>query len=192
MKKKILVILGHPDKESFCGTLARTYIESARATGAEVRELLLGELEFDPTLWKGYNDIQELEPDLVKAQELVQWSNHMVFVYPNWWGTIPALMKGFFDRVFFPGFAFKYRDDSPLWDKLLTGRTAQLIVTMDTPAWYYRWIYRMPGHNEMKRTVLGFCDIKVKRITEFATVKDSTPQQREQWIETVKDLGKRA
>ncbi|MDJ0595791.1 MAG: NAD(P)H-dependent oxidoreductase [Pleurocapsa sp. MO_226.B13] len=147
MKKNILVILGHPDKNSFCGALARTYIESARATNSEVRELQLSELKFNPTLWKGYNRIQELEPDLVKAQELIQWSNHMVFVYPNWWGTMPALMKGFFDRVFLPGFAFDYRDNSPLWDKLLSGRTAHLIVTMDTPSWYYRWIFHRPGHN---------------------------------------------
>lgn len=192
MKKNILVILGHPDKDSFCGALTRTYIESARATDSEVRELQLGELKFDPTLWKGYNRIQELEPDLVKAQELIQWSNHMVFVYPNWWGTMPALMKGFFDRVFLPGFAFKYRDNSAPPDKLLSGRTAHLIVTMDTPSWYYRWIYHRPGHNEMKRTILEFCGIKVTQITEFAPVKGSTLQQREKWVNIVKAHGSNA
>lgn len=192
MQKKILVILGHPDKDSFCGTLARTYVESAMASGSEVRELQLGELKFDPILWKGYNRIQELEPDLVKAQELIQWSNHMVFVYPNWWGTMPALLKGFFDRVFLPGFAFKYRDNSAFWDKLLAGRTAQLIVTMDTPPWYYRLIYSRPGHNEMKRTILGFCGIKVVRITELAIVRNSVPQMREKWVSIVERLGANA
>ena len=192
MKKNILVILGHPDKDSFCGTLARAYIESTGATDSDVRELQLGELKFDPTLWKGYNRIQALEPDLVNAQELIQWSNHMVFVYPNWWGTMPALMKGFFDRIFLPGFAFKYRDHSALWDKLLSGRTAHLIVTMDTPSWYYRWIYHRPGHNEMKRTILGFCGIKVTQITEFSPIKESTPQQREKWVNIVKAHGANA
>lgn len=192
MKKNILVILGHPDKDSFCSALARAYIESARTTDSEVRELHLGELKFDPTLWKGYNRIQELEPDLVKAQELIQWSNHMVFVYPNWWGAMPALMKGFFDRVFLPGFAFKYRENSQLWDKLLSGRTAHLMVTMDTPPWYYRWIYHRPGHNEMKRTILGFCGIKVVKISEFAPIRDSSKQRREKWIAIAKDLGSKA
>jgi len=192
MKKNILVILGHPDKDSFCGALARAYIESASATGSEVREIQLGELTFDPTLWKGYNKIQELEPDLVNAQELIQWSNHIVFVYPNWWGIMPALMKGFFDRVLLPGFAFKYRDNSARCDQLLSGRTAHLIVTMDTPSWYYRWIFRMPGHNAMKRTILGFCGIKVTQITEFPLFKESTPQQREKWINIVKGHGANA
>ncbi len=103
MKKKILVILCHPDSNGFCGSITQAYVEGAMDTGAEIRELKLGELTFDPVLWNGYNKIQELEPDLVKAQELIHWSNHLVFVYPNWWGSMPALLKGFFDRVFLPG-----------------------------------------------------------------------------------------
>ena len=192
MEKKILVILGHPDKESFCGALAKAYIEGANGSGNEVHTINLGELKFDPVLWKGYSKIQELEPDLVNAQELMQWSNHLVFIYPNWWGTMPALMKGFFDRAFLPGFAFKYRDNSSFWDKLLSGRTAHLIVTMDTPSWYYRWIYRRPGHNEMKRTILGFCGIKVKTITEIAIVRNSQSEVRGQWIRMVERMGANA
>ncbi|NOR43567.1 MAG: flavodoxin family protein [Gammaproteobacteria bacterium] len=189
MKNDILVILGHPDINSFCGSLAKAYIDGAKASGSEVRELQLGELTFDPILWKGYKIIQELEPDLEKAQELIQWSNHIVFVYPNWWGAMPALMKGFIDRVFLPGFAFKYRENSPLWDKLLSGRTAHLMVTMDTPPWYYRWVYHRPGHNEMKRTILGFCGIKVVKISELSLMKTSSQQQREKWIAIAKNLG---
>ena len=189
MKKKILVILGHPDAESFCGALANAYVNGAKATGAGVRILKLGDLDFDPVLWKGYNRVQELEPDLKESQELINWSSHIVFVYPNWWGTMPALLKGFFDRVFLPGFAFKYRENSEFWDKLLSGRTAHLIVTMDTPPWYYRWIYHRPGHNEMRRAILGFCGIKVVKITELAIVRSSLPEKRDKWISMVERLG---
>ena len=193
MKKNILVILGHPDINSLCGSLTEAYIDSAKANGSEIRELQLGELKFDPILWNGYNKIQELEPDLVKAQELIQWSNHITFVYPNWWGAMPALMKGFFDRVFLPGFAFKYQDNNSLLpDKLLSGRTAHLMVTMDTPPWYYRWIYHRPGHNQMKRTILEFCGIKVVKITEFAPIKGSSQKQIEKWISLAKELGSKA
>lgn len=192
MKKKILVILCHPDGNSLCGSITQAYIDGAANAEVENRELKLGELTFDPILWHGYNKIQELEPDLVKAQELLLWSNHLVFVYPNWWGSMPALMKGFFDRVFLPGFAFKYGEDSSLPDKLLTGRTAHLMVTMDTPAWYYRWIFHRPGHNQMKRTILEFCGIKVTKISEFAPVKGSSQEQREKWITLAKEHGARA
>lgn len=169
--------------------LANAYIEGAKASGNELRQINLGELKFDPVLWKGYNKIQELEPDLINAQELIQWSNHIVFVYPNWWGTMPALMKGCFDRVFLPGFAFKYRKNSSFWDKLLSGRTAHLIVTMDTPSWYYRLIYRSLGHNEMKRSILGFCGVIVQTITEIGIVKNSLTRVRDKWITMVRHLG---
>lgn len=192
MKKKILVILCHPDSNSFCGSIAQAYIDGATKIGAEIQELKLGELTFDPILWNGYNKIQALEPDLTKAQELILWSNHLVFIYPNWWGSMPALMKGFFDRAFLPGFAFKYNEASSLPEKLLSGRTAHLMVTMDTPAWYYRWIFHRPGHNQMKRTILEFCGIKVKKISEFAPITGSSQEQREKWIAIAKEYGTQA
>ena len=95
--------------------------------------LRLGELVFDPVLHNGYSDIQALEPDLLSAQSDILWATHLVFVFPIWWGGIPALMKGFLDRIFLPGFAFKYRAGKTFPDKLLQGRTAHLLVTLDTP-----------------------------------------------------------
>jgi putative NADPH-quinone reductase len=129
---------------------------------------------------------------LVKSQNDIQWAEHIVFVYPNWWGAMPSLMTGFIDRTFLPGFAFKYRDNSQFWDKLLTGRSAHLLVTMDTPPWYYRWIFRSPGHNEMKRTILGFCGIKVNRISEFSPIRDSSQEKRDKWLIITKRLGEKA
>jgi putative NADPH-quinone reductase len=102
---------------------------------------------------------------------------------------LPALLKGFFDRLFLPGFAFNYRENSLMWDKLLSGKSAQLIVTMDSPPWYYHLIYRMPGHNQMKRTILEFCGIKPVQITSIGSIKASTEQQRAKWLKKVKHLG---
>jgi putative NADPH-quinone reductase len=190
MIKKILVILGHPDSESFCGALMQAYIDGASKTGVEIRALKLGELSFDPVLWHGYQKIQALEPDLVKARELIECADHLVFVYPNWWGSMPALMKGFFDRVFLPGFAFTYDDGVALPRKLLKGRTAHLMVAMDTPGWYYRWVFRKPGHTQMKRTILEFCGIKVAKITEFAPIKESSQKKRAKWLALAVKLGR--
>lgn len=133
MSQKILLILGHPQRGSFCGALADTYRQAAQARGAEVRLLALGDLAFDPVLRTGFDGAQPLEPDLAAAQESIRWAGHLVLVYPTWWGGPPALLKGFVDRVFLPGFAFRYRKGSILWDKLLAGRTADLLVTLDTP-----------------------------------------------------------
>lgn len=188
--RKILIINGHPDPQSFCLALADAYAEGAQAQDSvEVRRIDLCRLPFNPILQYGYRQRTELEEGLLEAQELIRWADHLVFVYPTWWGAMPAILKGFIDRVFLPGFAFKYRENSPLWDKLLTGKTARLIVTMDTPAWYYRLVYWRAGHLVMKRNILKFCGIQPVRVTEISPVKTSTAEQRAKWLNQVKKLG---
>lgn len=189
MKTNILIINGNPDPQSFCAALFETYRKAAIGSGAEVRSIDLSQIHFDPILRYGYRERTELEPELLEAQELIRWADHLVFVYPTWWGAMPAVLKGFIDRVFLPGFAFKYRNNSQLWDKLLTGKTAHLLVTMDTPSWYNRWIYKHAGHNVMKRNILHFCGIKPVRITEIGPVKPSTEELRSKWLHRVKKLG---
>jgi NAD(P)H dehydrogenase (quinone) len=123
-------------------------------------------------------------------QEEILAADHLVWVYPNWWSTFPALLKGFIDRVFVPGFAFKYHDKDPSWDKLLQGKTARLIVTMDTPKWYYWLINKNAGHNAMKIGVLEFCGIKPVNITVFAPIKSADEAKRKKWLGEVEKLGK--
>lgn len=188
-QKNILIINGHPDKESFCYALAEAYQKGAISTGAQVVLVHLIDLEFNPILSHGYREVSELEPDLVRVQEQIKAAEHLVFVYPNWWGTFPALLKGFFDRVFLPNFAFKYRKNSPFWDKLLTGKTARLIVTMDTPKWYYALINCSPGHHQMKKAILEFSGIEPVDITSFSPIKTSDLDQRKIWLNRVEKLG---
>lgn len=189
--KKILIINGHPDKESICFALAVSYKNGAIATGAECKIINLIDLDFDLNLRFGYRKRTELEPDLVKIQESLLESDHLVFVYPTWWGTYPALLKGFIDRVFLPKFAFKYRENSLFWNKLLKRKTARLIVTMDTPKWYYSFVYKSPGHNSIKKAVLKFCGVKPVRITTFSPIKFSDNKKRQKWINKVEQLGRK-
>lgn len=187
--KKTLLILGHPDNDSFCGALADEYQKGAEEAGVELERLNLSELSFDPVLKSGYRVIQELEPDLKKAQELILWAEHIVFVYPTWWASMPALLKGFIDRVFLPGFAFKYLGDGPWWDKLLKGRSARIISTMDAPRIYFFFVYFNAGINAMKRATLYFCGIKPVELTIFSKVKNSDAAKREKWKQKVFELG---
>ncbi|TRX75742.1 NAD(P)H-dependent oxidoreductase [Pseudomonas mangiferae] len=191
--KRILLVFGTPKADSFCHALGEAYTQGARAEGHVVRQLKLRELRFDPTLHDGYEQSQALEPDLLEAQRLIHWAQHLVFVYPVWWGSVPALLKGFLDRVLLPGFAFKYRDaHSTRWDKLLTGRSADLLVTLDTPAWYFRWVYGAPAHRQMIRTTLGFCGVKTRRLTQFTPLRPSSEEQRQRWLRDAERLGRRA
>ena len=191
MGKRILVILGHPASNSFCGALAERYAESAVRAGHEVRQLFLGAMDFDPVLREGYQQVQPLEADLRQAQTDILWAEHLTLVYPIWWGGIPALLKGFFDRVFLPGFAFKYREGKAFPDKLLHGRSAHLLVTMDTPPWYYRWVYRMPGLHQIRKTTLAFCGIEPQRTLTFGPILGSSADQREIWLRQTQAIASR-
>ncbi len=188
-KKNILIINGHPDKKSFCFALAESYQKGAATTEVDCKLIHLIDLQFNPILTYGYRQVSTLDPDLIKMQELILQANHLVFVYPNWWSTYPALLKGFIDRVFLPNFAFKYHAKGPFWDKLLKGKTARLIVTMDTPKWYYWLVNRRPGHNSMKIGILKFSGIEPVAITVFAPMKSSTELQRKNWLKEAEALG---
>lgn len=189
MTRRVLLVIGHPRAASYCHALAEAYASGANQAGHELRRLDLAGAEFDPVLHVGYSSAMPLEAILVEAKEAITWADHLVFVYPTWWGGLPAVLKGFIDRVFLPGFAFKYREDSIWWDKLLKGRSAQLLVTMDTPPFYYKWMYRAPGHNQMKKTVLEFCGIAPVRIATYGSIKTSTDAKRAKWLAEAQAIG---
>lgn len=191
MAKRIVVIVAHSAASSFSAALSQAYVAAATAAGHEVRVLHLGELAFDPILHEGYKHIQALEPDLLAAQAAISWAEHLCWVFPVWWGSVPALLKGFIDRIFLPGFAFKYRPGAAFPEQLLGGRTAHMLVPLDTPAWYFKWIYRMPAIQQMERTTLAFCGIKPLKTRMFGPLISSTAAQREAWLKSAGALARR-
>ncbi|MGD9879764.1 MAG: NAD(P)H-dependent oxidoreductase, partial [Reyranella sp.] len=183
MGLKVLLILGHPRRGSFCEALADGYAAGAVAAGADLRRLSLADLGFEPDVLVPSPRDQEREPAIAHAVDLVAWAEHLVFVFPTWWGTMPACLKGFLDRVLMPGFAFEDRDDGEGWDKLLVGKSAHLLTTMDTPPLVYRFIQRAPGLNAIGRATLGFCGVAPVRSTIFGPVKPASAARRAEWIE---------
>lgn len=185
----ILIVNGHPDKKSYNWALADAYKKGANKAGAQVQEIRIVELDFNVNLQYGYRKRTELEPDLLDAQEKIKWADHIIWLYPVWWGSVPAIMKGFLDRVLLPGFAFKKREGSVWWDKYLTGKTSRIICTMDQPSWYYRLINGQPSHMAMKRLTNQFIGIKRTRITAIGPLRLSKPKFRIKWLNKVEALG---
>ncbi len=189
--KKILVINGHPRAESLCGSLAQAYAEEAKQAGADVTLLDLHRLQFDMSLHVGYKSEQALEGDLVHAQQLIRASDHLVFVFPSWWASLPALLKGFLDRVFLPGFSFKYRKDSPFPERLLKGKTGRVIITMDAPGWYYKWFNRAPGLHIVKKGTLEFCGVKPVKYNLLGMVRNAKSERIQGFFATARKAGMR-
>lgn len=189
--KKIVIINGHPNKDSFNFALVNAYVDGAKQAGTEIKLITIANLEFNPNLQFGYTKRMDLEPDLIEAWEMILWADHLVWVHPVWWGGLPAMTKGFIDRLFLPGRAFKYRPNSVFWDRLLTGKTAHIITTLDQPGWYYRFVFGRPSVNQLKKSTLQFCGITPVKVTYIGIVKTSDEKLREKWIKKVKNLGKR-
>ena len=187
---RVLILNGHPDKNSLCSALAAKYATGAMDAGAEVRVLNLHDLAFDPVLRKGYKEAQPLEDDLVKAQQDLLWGTHLVMIYPIWWSSVPALLKGFIDRTFLPGFAFRYIKGKSSWEKLLKGRTSEIILTTDAPNWWNRWLLKDPSINMVKKGVLEFCGYNVIRVTSFDNVSKRSRPSIDQLLVKVERLGR--
>ena len=156
-----------------------------------MKEITIADLQFNPNLQFGYEKRTELEPDLLNAWEKIKWADHLVWVHPVWWGGLPAITKGFIDRVFLPGFAFKYRENSVWWDKLLKGKTAHIITTLDQPSWYYRFAYGRPSVNQLKKATLEFCGIKPVKVTYIGVIKTSDQITRNKWLDKVRKIGEK-
>lgn len=190
-KKKIFILVGHPDKDSLNCTLADEYQRGAEEAAHEVRRVNIDEMQFDPVLHHGYRLKQELEPDLLAFQENVRWCEHFVIFYPSWWSTMPALLKGVFDRAWLPNFAYKFTSEFT-WAKLLKGRSATMFVTSDTIPFMQRMIFG-DTTNELRKGILWFAGFGPIYVRKFGYLKHfSSTSRRERIKRKVYNLGKKA
>ena len=191
MARHILIILGHPDPrpERFCRALAEAYHQGATEEGHEVKVVDVPRLEFTELKsrleWEG-----PVPEGLREAQEAIRWAEHLVIVFPIWLGTMPALLKAFFEQVLRPGFAME--QSSPgRWQKLLSGRSARLVVTMGMPSFIYRWHFRAHGIKSFERNVLDFVGIGPIHETLIGMVDGRDAATRERWLAKLAELGRR-
>jgi putative NADPH-quinone reductase len=195
MSKRILLIQGHPDNTQphFCHALAQAYAEGAQAAGHDVRTLEVTAIDF-PLLRARHDwEAGPVPPALVPAQQDVQWAEHLVFFFPLWLGGMPALLKGFLEQVARPGFAFSYGDGAGgLPKKLLSGRSARVVVTMGMPALVYRWYFRAHSVKALERSILGFVGIGPVHETLVGMVEGMKDTQRQDWLRKLAALGRKA
>ncbi len=191
--KKITILVGHPDPgQTRSGELALLYEVAAKKAGHEVKCFNLGEMHFDPILHQGYKTIQELEPDLKSLQEAIKWADHFLIIYPNWWGTMPALLKGMFDRMWLPGFCFSYYKVGilahfHLWKRLMNTKTARVIVLSGSHPLVI-WLLMGDYTNEIYRNILWFAGFKTS-ITRFGPSEKAPEWKWNEWRRKVVRLG---
>lgn len=189
---RYLLIDGHPASDRLTTDLLDHYAANCPAD-ANIDRVVIRDLDFDPVLHHGYTQKQPWEPDLRTAAELLDACDHLVIAFPMWWGAEPALVKGFLDRLLLPHFAFRYHDNDDFWDKLLEGRSADALVTMDTPSIFLRFAYGNSIVHRWRKQIFGFCGFKPARFHIFAPVrKGSAEKNWSKWQAKIAKAAQRA
>ncbi|HSR55688.1 MAG TPA: NAD(P)H-dependent oxidoreductase [Alphaproteobacteria bacterium] len=190
MGRRIAIILGHPDiGPTYCRALAHAYAEGAEKQGHEVRKIDVASLDF-PILRSARHFKEGEAPEAIRtAQEAIGWAEHLLIVYPLWLGTMPALLKAFFEQCFRPGFALDYEGESNWPRGLLKGRSARVVITMGMPALAYRWYYGAHSLKSLERNVLKFCGISPVRETLIGGIDGLSEGKRRRWLSRLCSLG---
>ena len=192
MKQRILIIQGNPDASThrLDHALAAAYSAGALEQGHEVRLVEVATLDFPLLRSENEWDHGAVPDSIGKAQDAIHWASHLLIVYPLWLGTMPALLKGFLEQVFRPGFALASKPGR--WERLLRGRSAHVVVTMGMPAWVYRCFFLAHGVRSLTRGVLRMTGISPVRTTLLGGVKTAGDAQRVRWLERMRHDGRTA
>lgn len=186
--RRIAIIDAHPDPDPhhLIHALADSCARAARQAGHAVRRVNIADMEFpilhSAAAWRR----TQVPADIRHSQEAISWADHLILLYPLWLGDVPALLKGFLEQVFRPGFAL--REDAPLGQAaLLGGRSARVIVTMGMPAPVYRFYFGAHSLKSLERNVLGFVGFDPVRRTLIGSVEGKG--QAEKALRTARKLG---
>lgn len=191
MPKHITVIQGHPDAHTkhFGHALADAYTRGAEEAGHEVRHIPVAELDF--AVLRTKEDWEKGKPCdcIVKSQEMIRWADHLVIIYPLWMGFMPALFKAFLEQTFRPEFALSNAAPGKMPKRLLTGKSARIVVTMGMPALIYRFYFRAHSLKGLEPNILGFAGIKPIRTSVIGAVEESE-DDRKKWLCEMAEFGR--
>ncbi|RED13159.1 NAD(P)H-dependent oxidoreductase [Pontivivens insulae] len=192
MTRRIFIWIAHPRANSLNHALAERYASAAREAGADVRVQDLSAMRFSQDFTGYVSGHAPLEPDLLAWQDNLKWADHVLWVHPYWWAGMPSKARAVLERALSPGFAYKYRKTGMLWDKHLTGRTGDVIVTGDTPPILDTLLYGRPGRRAVRNQMLDFVGIKPRKIVQFGAVRGAPERKITRWLDRAAHLGRTA
>ncbi|WP_369902005.1 NAD(P)H-dependent oxidoreductase [Bacillus manliponensis] len=187
---KHLIVYAHPNPKSFNHAILETVKGQLEEKGHEVRVRDLYELNFNPVLAASdFISFSEgnTPADIAEEQEHIKWADAITFIYPVWWAGLPAILKGYVDRVFSHGFAYAYGENGI--EKLLSGKKGLLLSTMGNS----QENYEANGmFTAMKNTtdagIFDFTGIEVLEHTFYTSVPAVSDEVRKEYLEEVKEV----
>ena len=183
-----LVLLGHADDDSFNAALARAYAKGFRSAGGTVNLVRVADLAFDPVVRRGPDGSQPLESDLVEMRDAFDAAQHVAWFFPTYWASPPAVVRGLVDRLFVPGWAYRYAGGLP--QGLLKGRSARVVTTMDSPAWWYAFSQNRAIHGAFVSGTLRFVGFGPIRTRAVHSLRDFSAAARASLLNEMPSLAR--
>lgn len=159
---KALIVYAHPDTKGNCPIMLDELTLQLERNAIKYEVLDLYKMKYDPVLHekelytRSGKVVSKRNKDI---QKQISESDILYFIYPNWWGSMPAILKGFFEKVLLPKFAFEWKGKRPVG--LLKGKTAVVYISTGAPQFVLPFYARLPRIH-IKRNILSFCGIKSK------------------------------
>lgn len=185
------IVFNHPYEGSYCRAMLRATTRGLVRGGHQVDLIHLDEDGFNPVMTAAdllaFRAKAPVDPQVLAYQQRLERADHLVFIFPIWWELMPALTKGFIDKVISPGVAYDYTNGEntlmrPLWKNL---RGVTILTTMNTPGWLYWLVFS----NAIKKALLwgtffkmGYRNLKW---LSFNGVKGASKAKRERWLEQI-------
>ncbi|PIP97050.1 MAG: NAD(P)H dehydrogenase [Rhodobacterales bacterium CG18_big_fil_WC_8_21_14_2_50_71_9] len=182
---RVLIVHSHPDPDSYNASLCRTVAETLTRGGHELRVIDLYAEGFQPVLsregWRAYEDAARNADGIEDHVAALRWAEGLIFVYPTWWYGLPAMLKGWLDRVWTPGVAFTLPKDGPIAPSLTHIRKLGVVTTCGA-SWWLTQVVGAPGRNLMLRGCRFLMAPRCKRLyLAHYRMDASTPQSREKF-----------
>lgn len=189
MKRKICIIYAHPYNKSYNHAILKNVVEELEDIGCNVDVIDLYKDNFSPSLSeKGlslYRQGKYADPMVGQYQKRLGQAHEIIFIFPVWWGTAPAILKGFIDKVFIEKWAFDTQGIM-LEGRLVNIQKATIITTMNVSSLIYNLFYSTAIKGVVKQ-MLKVCGIRRIKWIKLTKVGLSNEDKRKKWIEKIRN-----
>ena len=185
---KVVIVFNHPYEGSYCNAILNSVCSGLQQANHEIDIIHLDKEGFSPVMTsqdlKAFRDKQPIDPKVLEYKNRLEQADHVVFIFPIWWELMPALTKGFIDKVIFPGVAYDYANGSNTKMKpLLTNiKGITVITTMNTPKVLYRIIFGNAVQKAIMRGTFWKLGYKNRTWMSFNMVKQVSAEKRKLWL----------
>jgi NAD(P)H dehydrogenase (quinone) len=190
---KVVIIFNHPYDGSFCNVILQSVTKGLTEANHQVEIIHLDKDNFNPVMTaadlKAFRDKKPIDPKVIEYSSTIKDADHLIFIFPIWWELMPAMTKGFIDKVIFPGVAYDYANASntrmrPLWDNI---KGITMITTMNTPNWLYWGLFGNAVNKAMLVGTFWKIGFKNRKWISFNQVKMVSDHKRKKWLKELEN-----